>query len=250
MVRARGLYKSYGRLQVLQGLDLDVEPGQVTAVIGPNASGKTTFNKILLGLVRADRGEVRIDGHLLDGSSTYRAHIGYMPQAARFPENLCAYDVFRMLADIRGAAAGRDEQLVEEFELGPVLHTPIRVLSGGMRQRVNAALAFLFRPNLLLLDEPTAGLDPISSGTLKDKIRQERAAGRTFILTSHVLSELEELSDRIAFLLDGRVQFSGTQGELKSLTGESTLERAIAHLMRQGPSERQPAPSPGATTTP
>lgn len=103
-----------------------------------------------------------------------------------------------------------------------------------MRQRVNAALAFLFRPDLLLLDEPTAGLDPISSGTLKDKIRQEREAGRTFILTSHVLSELEELSDRIAFLLDGQVRFSGTQDELKALTGESTLERAIAFLMRRG----------------
>ncbi len=247
MVRARGVYKNYGRLQVLQGLDLDVARGQVTAIIGPNASGKTTFNKILLGLVRADRGEVVVDGHRLDGSSSYRAHIGYMQQAARFPENLCAYDVFRMLADIRGAAAGRDEQLVEEFALGPVLRTPIRVLSGGMRQRVNAALAFLFRPNLLLLDEPTAGLDPISSGTLKDKIRQERAAGRTFILTSHVLSELEELSDRIAFLLDGRVQFSGTQNELKSLTGEATLERAIAHLMRQGPKAAAPTTT---TTTP
>jgi len=228
----------------LQGLDLDVERGQVTAIIGPNASGKTTFNKILLGLVQADGGEVSIDGKRLDGGSAYRAHIGYMPQAARFPENLTAYDVFRMLADLRGAAAGRDEQLVDEFALGPVLKTPIRILSGGMRQRVNAALAFLFRPDLLLLDEPTAGLDPISSGTLKDKIRQEREAGRTFILTSHVLSELEELSDRIAFLLDGRVRFSGTQDELKSLTGESTLERAIANLMRQG------AEAPSGTAAP
>ena len=244
VVRARGVTKAYGRLQVLQGLDLDVERGQVTAIIGPNASGKTTFNKILLGLVQADGGEVSIDGKRLDGGSAYRAHIGYMPQAARFPENLTAYDVFRMLADLRGAAAGRDEQLVDEFALGPVLKTPIRVLSGGMRQRVNAALAFLFRPALLLLDEPTAGLDPISSGTLKDKIRREREAGRTFILTSHVMSELEELSDRIAFLLDGRVHFSGTQDELKSLTGQSTLERAIAQLMRQGTS----APHGGART--
>lgn len=250
MVRARGVWKRYGRLQVLQGLDLDVARGQVTAVIGPNASGKTTFNKILLGLVRADQGEVLINGHRLDGGSAYRAHIGYMPQAARFPENLCAYDVFRMLADIRGAAAGRDEQLIEEFDLGRVLHTPIRVLSGGMRQRVNAALAFLFRPDLLLLDEPTAGLDPISSGTLKDKIRQEREAGRTFILTSHVLSELEELSDRIAFLLDGQVRFSGTQVELKSLTGESTLERAIAHLMREGARAPQVQPHADAPATP
>jgi Cu-processing system ATP-binding protein len=234
MIRARGVEKRYGRLQVLQGLDLDVDRGQVTAIIGPNASGKTTFNKIVLGLVRPDRGDITIDGVRLDGRSDYRANIGYMPQAARFPDNLCADDVFRMLADLRGASAGRDEELIESFALGPVLRTPIRVLSGGMRQRVNAALAFLFRPSLLLLDEPTAGLDPISSGTLKDKIRQERDGGRTFILTSHVLSELEELADRVVFLLDGRVQFSGTQPALKEATGETTLERAIARLMTRG----------------
>ena len=285
VVEARGIVKSYGRLRVLQGLDLTVQRAQVTAIIGPNASGKTTFNKILLGLVRPDGGEITIDGARINGSSAYRANIGYMPQAARFPENLCADDVFRMLADIRGvradsaggstsgpvngltsgpvsgltsglvhdlttgpasgltsAPAGRagsrrsserDEELIETLSLGPVLTTPIRLLSGGMRQRVNAALAFLFRPSLLLLDEPTAGLDPISSSTLKDKILRERAAGRTFILTSHVLSELEELADRITFLLDGVAHFSGTQDELKHQTNQPTLERAIAQLMRQ-----------------
>lgn len=243
VVRARGVEKRYGRLPVLRGVDLDVVRGEVTAIIGPNASGKTTFNKILLGLVRADRGEVLVDGQPVGDDPRYRARIGYMPQAARFPENLCADDVFRMLADLRGAQAARDEELIESFGLGAVMRTPIRVLSGGMRQRVNAALAFYFRPDLLLLDEPTAGLDPISSGVLKDKIRAERAAGRTFILTSHVLSELEELSDRIAFLLDGQVRFSGTQDELKALTGELSLERAIAALMRA----RQVAPQPTAS---
>ena len=272
--------KSYGRLRVLQGLDLTVQRAQVTAIIGPNASGKTTFNKILLGLVRPDGGEITIDGARINGCSAYRAKIGYMPQAARFPENLCADDVFRMLADIRGVSADsargptsgpasgltngpasgltsvparssfssrrseRDEELIETLSLGPVLKTPIRILSGGMRQRVNAALAFLFRPSLLLLDEPTAGLDPISSSTLKDKILRERAAGRTFILTSHVLSELEELADRITFLLDGVANYSGTQDELKHQTNQPTLERAIAQLMRQRASLPSPEGAP------
>jgi len=296
VVEARGIVKSYGRLRVLQGLDLTVQRAQVTAIIGPNASGKTTFNKILLGLVRPDGGEITIDGARINGSSAYRANIGYMPQAARFPENLCADDVFRMLADIRGVSADsaggstsgpahgltsgpasgltsglvhglttgpasgltsapagragsrrsseRDEELIETLSLGPVLKTPIRLLSGGMRQRVNAALAFLFRPSLLLLDEPTAGLDPISSSTLKDKILRERAAGRTFILTSHVLSELEELADRITFLLDGVAHFSGTQDELKHQTNQPTLERAIAQLMRQRASLPAPEGAP------
>jgi len=241
MISARGLTKSYGKLKVLTGLDLDIEGGQVTAIIGPNASGKTTFNKIVLGLVRADGGTVTMDGEDVRDAHAYRARIGYMPQAARFPENLCARDVLRMLTDLRGPAALRDEELIELFRLAPAMGTPLRYLSGGMRQRVNASLAFLFAPQLLILDEPTAGLDPISSSVLKDKIQREKAAGKTFIVTSHVLSELEELSDRIAFLLDGVVRFSGTQSELKAATGERTLERAIAHLMQQGQSTAVPA---------
>lgn len=235
MIEARGVTKSYGQLRVLQGIDLDIEPGQITAVVGPNASGKTTFNKIVLGLVRPDSGTVRFDGTAIAGTSSYRQRIGYMPQAARYPENLCAHDVIAMLTDLRGPGARRDEELIELLQLDAVRRAPLRTLSGGMRQRVNAALAFLFSPDLLILDEPTAGLDPISASTLKDKMLRERERGRTFIITSHVMSELQELSDRIIFLLDGRVRFSGTQSALKASTGESTLERAIANLMRTAP---------------
>jgi Cu-processing system ATP-binding protein len=242
MIRARNVQKRFGRLAVLRDVDLDIPRGQVTAIVGPNASGKTTFNRILLGLVRRDAGDVLFDGTPIDGDAAYRARIGYMPQIARFPENLRARDLIRLLTDLRGASQPRDEELLELLALGPVLDTPLRVLSGGTRQRINAALAFLFRPELLILDEPTAGLDPISSSTLKDKILRERADGRTCIVTSHVLSELEELADRVAFLLDGEVRFSGTQDELKHSTGQPTLERAIAQLMRRGP---QAVPMPG-----
>jgi Cu-processing system ATP-binding protein len=235
VIEARGVTKAYGPLSVLQGIDLDIEPGQITAIVGPNASGKTTFNKIVLGLVRPDAGTVRFDGTLVNGTSAYRRRIGYMPQAARYPENLCAHDVLAMLTDLRGRHVTRDEELVERFQLDAIMRAPLRTLSGGMRQRVNAALAFLFTPDLLILDEPTAGLDPISSSTLKDKMLCERANGRTFIITSHVLSELQELSDRIVFLLDGRVRFSGSQHALQEITGEATLERAIASLMQSAP---------------
>jgi len=247
MIEARGVTKSYGPLSVLQGVDLDITPGLVTAIVGPNASGKTTFNKIVLGLVRPDAGTVRFDGTVVNGTSTYRRRIGYMPQAARYPENLCAHDVLSMLTDLRGPAVTRDEELIELFQLDAVMRAPIRTLSGGMRQRVNAALAFLFTPELLILDEPTAGLDPISSSTLKDKILRERANGRTFIITSHIMSELQELSDQIIFLLDGRVRFSGSQRALKETTGEATLERAIANLMQGTPlAERAPVVHVGA----
>jgi Cu-processing system ATP-binding protein len=241
MISARGVTKRFGRLPVLNGLDLDVAPASITAIVGPNASGKTTFNRIVLGLVSADAGDIVFDGKRLNGDARYRERIGYMPQIARYPENLSGRDVMSLVRDVRGDRALLDEELVDLFTLGPMLDKPLRVLSGGMRQRINAALAFLFRSDLLILDEPTAGLDPISAGTLKDKMRRERAAGRTIIVTSHVLSELDEVADRIAFLLDGVVRFSGSRDELLRATGEGTLERSVAALMRGG-SGRADAP--------
>ena len=231
MISARGIRKRFGRLNVLNGVDLDVAAGSVTAIVGPNASGKTTFNRIILDLVRPDAGEIAFDGVRLNGDARYRQRIGYMPQIARYPENLTGRTIMAMVRDVRGSNAPLDEELVDALHLESVLDTPFRVLSGGTRQRINAAIAFLFRADLLILDEPTAGLDPISAGTLKDKIRRERDAGRALIVTSHVLSELDEIADRIAFLLDGVVQFSGSRKELLGMTGEATLERAIAGLM-------------------
>lgn len=232
MITARGVRKSYGRLTVLRDIDVDIPGGEVTAIVGPNASGKTTFNKILLGLVRPDAGQVLFDGVSIDGQSDYRARIGYMQQAPRFPDNLCPADVFAMLTDLRRGSGKKDEELIEIFALDSAMRTPMRFLSGGMRQRVNAALAFLFDPDLLVLDEPTAALDPVSSSALKDKIRRERNRGRTFIITSHVVNELQELADRIVFLLDGSVRFAGRPAELVSLTHETTLERAVASVMK------------------
>lgn len=235
MIVARGVTKRFGRLTVLERMDLDVERGSITAVVGPNASGKTTFNRIILGLVRPDAGTIDVNGRSLNGDASYREHIGYMPQIARYPENLSAHDVMSLVSQVRGTAVARDEELIESLALGPVMDKPLRLLSGGMRQRVNAALAFLYRSDLLILDEPTAGLDPLSAGTLKDKMLRERAAGRTIMVTSHVLSELDEVADRVAFLLDGTVRFSGSRQELLATTGVTSLERAIAALMRRGP---------------
>ncbi|HEX7941329.1 MAG TPA: ABC transporter ATP-binding protein, partial [Gemmatimonadaceae bacterium] len=164
----------------------------------------------------------------------YRARIGYMPQIARFPENLTGADLLAMLEDLRHGASAVDRELVERFHLEDQLAKPLRVLSGGTRQKVNAAMAFLFHPDLLVLDEPTAGLDPVSSSVLKDEILRAREEGRTFIITSHIMSELEELADDVAFLLDGQVRFAGPLEELKRDTRQASLERAIARLMMRG----------------
>ncbi|MEO0556687.1 MAG: ABC transporter ATP-binding protein [Bacteroidota bacterium] len=233
LVDVTGLAKRFGRLEVLRGVDVGFRRARVTAVIGPNGSGKTTLIKAVLGLVRPDAGTVAFDGEIVEpGDVTYRSRVGYMPQRAAFPENLTGREVLTMLRDLRaGDARQLDEMLLQTLALEPELDKPLRTLSGGNRQKVNAAVAFLFRPDLIVLDEPTAGLDPVASSALKEAIRSAKARGVTFVLTSHIVSELEELADDIVFLLDGRALFAGTTDDLKRETGEDRLERAIAHLM-------------------
>ena len=230
MIRIEKLQKRFGRLEVLRELDLKIETGRVTAVLGPNGAGKTTLIKSLLGLVRPDGGEMTIDGKRVEGSE-YRRNIGYMPQAARYPENLTVEEILHMIKDLRGRFDDLDEELIELFDLEEQFEKPFKTLSGGNRQRVSAALAFLFRPRLLFLDEPTAGLDPLGSSYLKDKILKERAAGTTIVLTSHVMSEVEELADTVVYMLDGKVYFESSVADLLAETGEGTLERALARKM-------------------
>lgn len=233
MIQVRGLSKRFGTLQVLDGVDLTIRPGRVTAVVGPNGAGKTTLIKCVLGLVHPDAGTIVVDGVAASPDGQYRSNIGYMPQIARFPENLSAADLFDMMRDLRGGVV-RDETLIESLGLRPHLHKPLRALSGGTRQKVNASLAFLFAPSVLIFDEPTSGLDPVSSGIVKDRILAERTKGRTCVLTSHVMTELEELADDIAFLVDGRIRFSGAVNLLKRITRQLSLERAIAQVMERG----------------
>jgi len=231
MITAQALRKRFGALDVLRDVSLDVRGGAVTALVGPNGSGKTTFIKIVLGLARADSGTLAVNGAAADAAGQYRRHIGYMPQAAHFPQNLRVRDVLELVRALRQGEA-TDEALVSAFNLAAEMNKLVGTLSGGTRQKLNAAIAFLFRPSLLILDEPTAGLDPIASGILKDKIRQVRGEGRSVLITSHILTELQELADDVAFLCDGELRFAGSVAALLARTGERSLEPAIAALMR------------------
>ncbi len=237
MIEARALTKQFGALAVLRGVDLVVAPGRITAILGPNGAGKTTFLKMILGLTRPGGGTLLFDGQPVNGDCGYRSRIGYMPQLARFPDNLTGRELIAMVRDLRGATGPWDDDLIAAFGLEPQLDKRLRTLSGGTRQKINAVLAVLFRPELLILDEPTAGLDPVASSVLKDKILALRAQGRTCLITSHVLSELEELADDVVFLLEGRVRFSGPIAELMASTRQVTLERAVAEMMRRGTEE-------------
>lgn len=226
-----GIRKRFGRLQVLDGVDAVVASGRVTAIVGPNAAGKSTLIKCVLGLVRPDEGQIGVLGEPVGTDPGYRRRIGYMPQGAPFPENLTGREILRMLKGLRGESE-TDEELIHRFNLGPELAKPIRTLSGGTRQKLNAVVAFLFRPSVVILDEPTAGLDPLASGILKEKIQEAVERGITVVLTSHIMSEIEELATEVIFLVEGRVHFQGTMEQLRRTTGEQRLERAVARLMR------------------
>ncbi len=233
MITMNGISKRFGRVTALDNINLTIPRGLVTAVIGPNASGKTTLNRIILGLVRQDSGVVTVDGEAIGDSPDYRSKIGYMPQAARYPDNLSAADVFAMLSDLRADGRERDSELIETLGIEKYFKAPLWTLSGGMRQRVSAALAFYFSPPVLVLDEPTSALDPLSSAAFKEKILRSRAQGTTVVITSHILSELDQLAEHIVLLLDGRLHFAGSRSCLIEETGESTLEKAVVRLLRQ-----------------
>jgi Cu-processing system ATP-binding protein len=234
MIQIRGLSKRFGVAHALRAIDLVIGRGRVTAIVGPNGAGKTTLMKTLVGLTHGDDGRILLDGERIGSDPSYRARIGYMPQIARFPENLTAAELIAFVRDLRGNPADVDEDLIGRFQLEGQLGKPLRVLSGGTRQKVNAVIAFLFAPDLLVLDEPTSGLDPVSSAILKEKILEARGAGSTVIVTSHVLSDLDALADDIVFLADGQVAFAGPVHDLKVATRQLSLERAIAQVMLEG----------------
>ena len=229
------LRKHFGMLRVLEGVDLALDAGQVTAVVGPNAAGKSTLIKCILGLVRPERGHA--SRCLARRSGTiphYRRFIGYMPQAARFPDNLTGDEVLALLADLRGGEVRHDDVLREALGLtAETLARPVRTLSGGTRQKLSAVIALRHETPVLILDEPTAGLDPLTSSHLKELVRQRAASGAAVLLTSHVMAEVEELADVLVYLVDGRVRFRGSLDELRLRTGQQRVENAIAHLMRE-----------------
>lgn len=231
-IHVRGLHKKFGQLDVLKGIDVTIPRGVVTAVVGHNGAGKTTLIKTILGLVKPDRGEILVNGQSIGNGAEYRRRIGYMPQSARFPENLSLRELMTMLQDLRGAGTERDDELFESFGLAREMDKPFKNLSGGTRQKAAAVLALLFDPDILILDEPTAGLDPTSSVILKDKITSQKQKGRTIVMTSHIISDLEELADRMIFLVEGAVYYEGAVSEILEKFRSKNLERAMAQMIK------------------
>ena len=232
MIAVSHLVKKFGTLTALDNVSVSCHKGECIALIGPNGSGKTTLIKSILGMVVPDSGTILFSEKNIARDWLYRKHIGYMPQIGRYPENMTIGQVFDMMKSIRKEDTNQlDEELFLEFGLDKLLDKRMRTLSGGTRQKVSASLAFLFNPEVLILDEPTAGLDPLASELLKEKISREKQKGKLILITSHILSELDDLITHIIFMQDGKLKFRKTLEELRSDTGEIKLSKAIANIM-------------------
>ena len=181
-----------------------------------------------------DSGFITFNGKNILHDWQYRSRIGYMPQIGRYPDNMTIGQLFDMMMDIRGGRQQElDEDLLNRFELRNMFHKRMRTLSGGTRQKVSASLAFLFNPDVLILDEPTAGLDPVSAEMLKEKIDAEKSKGKLILITSHILSELDGLATQVMYMQDGKLLFHKNMDELRADTGQQQLAKAIAAVMRK-----------------
>jgi Cu-processing system ATP-binding protein len=233
MIRIENISKRFRRLQVLDDISATLNAGQVVSLIGPNGSGKTTLIKSVLGMVRPDSGKIFVDDQLINTDPSYRGKIGYMPQIGRYPDNMKVGQLFEMLENIRKTSTEKtDKELIAHFELEKIFEKPMRTLSGGTRQKVSAAVAFLFDPAILILDEPTAGLDPLASEVLKEKILQQKKKNKLILVTSHILADLEDLTTHIMYLQEGQLRFLKDIDTLKEETGELKLGKAIARVMK------------------
>lgn len=232
MVSIQNLHKQFNKNIVLSGIDLEIEKGGIIAILGPNGSGKTTLIKSILGMVIPTKGNISVLDKNIKNNSTYRNEIDYLPQIANFPNNLKLRELIRMIKDLRKDTPN-DEVLIRLFKLEPFLNKKLGNLSGGTKQKVNIVLTFMFDSPLIILEEPTTGLDPISLIRLKKLIQEEKDKGKTILITSHIMSFVEEVSDEIVFLLEGKIYFKGSIAELKKKTEQSDFEHAIASILKK-----------------
>lgn len=221
----------YDGQDVLRDITLAIPPGSVYGLVGPSGSGKTTLMRTILGLKRIDSGHVTVLGRPA-GTASLRARIGYMPQNAAIYPDLTARENLEFFGAIYGVSSARIAETIELVELADVAHRPVMTYSGGQRQRVALAAALLPRPDLLVLDEPTVGLDPRLRNRLWHLFADEATKGTTLLVSTHVMDEAAH-TDELAFIVDGQLVATGTPDELLQQTGATSLEQAVLQLTEE-----------------
>ncbi|QOR74067.1 ABC transporter ATP-binding protein [Cruoricaptor ignavus] len=233
MIEIKNLTKKFNKFTALKNINLNFNDGHSIALIGPNGCGKTTLIKSILGLNVVEDGDIFVNGESVKDHYKYRENIGYMPQIGRYPENMTIEETIKMIKDIRKISDNElDTELLDAFELQKIYDKKMRTLSGGTTQKVSAVLAFMFNPNIIILDEPTAGLDPLASEILKNKIIKEKNKGKLIVITSHLLSELDDIVSEIVFMNEGSVIVHQSVEDLKSETQTEKISEGIVSILK------------------
>ena len=234
MIEIKNLTKKFNKFTALNQVNIRFNDGHSVALIGPNGCGKTTLIKCILGLNVVEDGDILVNNESVKEHYLYRKNIGYMPQIGRYPENMTIAQTIQMIKDTRKVSENElDTELLEAFELESIFDKKMRTLSGGTTQKVSAVLAFLFNPNIIILDEPTAGLDPLASEILKNKIIKEKNKGKLIIITSHLLSELDDIVSEIVFMNEGKVIVHQSVEQLMTERKTEKISESIISILKE-----------------
>lgn len=234
MIEVKNLTKKFGKFTALDDLNLSFTNSKSIALIGPNGCGKTTLIKSILGLNVIETGDILVDGKSVKDDYRYRQDIGYMPQIGRYPENMSIGQTIKMIKDTRKTSETHlDTELLENFELEKMYDKKMGTLSGGTTQKVSAVLAFMFDPKIIILDEPTAGLDPLASEILKNKIIKEKNRGKLIIITSHLLSELDDIVSEIVFMNEGKIIVQQSVTDLMTERKSEKISESIISILKE-----------------
>ena len=234
MIEVKNLTKKFGKFTALDDLNLSFTNTKSIALIGPNGCGKTTLIKSILGLNVIETGDILVDGKSVKDDYRYRRDIGYMPQIGRYPENMSIGQTIKMIKDTRKISETHlDIELLENFELEKMYDKKMGTLSGGTTQKVSAVLAFMFDPKVIILDEPTAGLDPLASEILKNKIIKEKNRGKLIIITSHLLSELDDIVSEIVFMNEGKIIVQQSVTDLMTERKSEKISESIISILKE-----------------
>ena len=234
MIEVKNLTKKFSKFTALDDLNLSFTNSKSIALIGPNGCGKTTLIKSILGLNVIETGDILVDGKSVKDDYLYRQDIGYMPQIGRYPENMSIGQTIKMIKDTRKTSETHlDTELLENFELEKMYDKKMGTLSGGTTQKVSAVLAFMFDPKVIILDEPTAGLDPLASEILKNKIIKEKNRGKLIIITSHLLSELDDIVSEIVFMNEGKIIVQQSVTDLMTERKSEKISESIISILKE-----------------
>lgn len=232
MIEFKNVNKKFGHIQVLNNVSLSIDKGVCAVLIGPNGCGKTTLLKSMLNMVIPDSGYIAVNNIEVKQNYESRKDLGFMPQIGYFPDNMTVKEIVSTIKSIREEDRELDYDLYEEFEIKSFENKKANTLSGGMIQKVSASIAFLFNPEIIVMDEPFAGLDILAADILKKKIIKEKQKGKTILITSHTFSEIDEVISHVIFMDGGSVLFYKPLEELLMTTGKNSVTEAIISILK------------------